>query len=92
MKSIKMTANTRIALASWALDNTLRLKQNGHHVAGNISNTFAWRKLFEFQMKFHWNIFFEYQQQASTGLDNGFVSNRRQAIIQTNDDLLNRHT
>ena len=43
-------------------------------------------------IKFHWSLFLRAQlTKPSIGLDNGLVSNRQQAIIWTNADLIHWH-
>ena len=37
--------------------NTLRPRQNGHHLQMIFSNAFSWMKMFEFRLRFHWNCF-----------------------------------
>ena len=74
------------------LVNTWRLKQNGCWFTDNICE---W--IFSFEnlcilFEFHWSLFLCVQLKISTiGLDNGLASNRRQAIIWTNDGCI-RHT
>ena len=40
-------------------------------------NVFSWMKMYEFRLRFHWNVFI--------GSDNGLAPTRRQAIIWAND-------
>ena len=37
--------------------NTLRLRQNGHHLPDDIFNEFSWIKMYEFWLKFHRSLF-----------------------------------
>ena len=54
------------------------------------SNEFSWINIFEFQIKCHWNMFFEISQYGSIGSDNGLSPSRRQAIILINADPVHR--
>ena len=68
------------------LVNTSRPRQNGRHVADDISSAFSWMKIFEFRLKFHWIMFLTVNwQYGSIGSDDGLAPTRRQAIIWTND-------
>ena len=51
-----------------------------------FSSAFAWLKMFEFLLKFHWSLFLRVELTIyySIGLDNGLVPARRQALIWTN--------
>ena len=44
------------------------------------SSAFSWKKIYEFQLNFHWSLFL-----SSIGSDNGLAPARWQAIIWTND-------
>ena len=37
--------------------NTLRPRQNGRHSQTTFSSAFSWMKIFEFRLKFNWNLF-----------------------------------
>ena len=37
--------------------NTLRPRQNGHHLTITSSSIFSWMKTYHLQLKFHWNTF-----------------------------------
>ena len=39
------------------LPSTLRPRQNGRHFPEDILNGFSWTKMYEFRIKFHWNLF-----------------------------------
>ena len=43
------------------LFNLLRLRQNGCHLADDISNACFWMKMLEFQSKVHWSLFLRFQ-------------------------------
>ena len=49
-----------------------------------FSNAFLWMKSLVFWLKSHWSLFLRVQLWWSISLDNGLVSNRRQAIIWNN--------
>ena len=40
---------------------TLRLKQNGLHIADDTFKCISWMKMLEFQLKFHWSLFLRVQ-------------------------------
>ena len=65
--------------------DTLRPRQNGHHLADGIFNFIFLHKIDELWLKLHW-FFFNYNK-AIIGADTGLVLNRRQAIIKTNNGL-----
>ena len=52
-----------------------------------VSNAFSWMKMFEFSLKFHWNLFPGVQLTIFQHWfkDNGLAPNRWQAIIWTSD-------
>ena len=53
-------------------------------------NAFSWIDIFEFKIKFHWNMFLESNwQYVGIGSDNGLAPSRRQAIIWTNAHPIN---
>ena len=41
--------------------NTLRPRQNGCHWQTTFSNAFSWMKIYEFRLRFHWNLFLRVQ-------------------------------
>ena len=45
----------RVDVSSMA--NTLKPRQNGAILWMTFSNSFSWDKIFEFLLKFHWNLF-----------------------------------
>ena len=54
-------------------------------------NALSWMKIFEFQIKVHWNMFLGSNcQYVSTGSDNGLAPFRQQAIFWTNADPVHR--
>ena len=49
-------------------------------------NTFSLMKMYENQVQFHWSLFlYDELKYSSTDANNGLVSNRKQAIIWSND-------
>ena len=56
-----------------------------------FSSEFSDIKIVVFWHAFHWNLPRSESKHSSIGLENGFISNRRQAIIWTNDGIVNCH-
>ena len=77
--------NKHPILTHWGRDKTDGIWQT------TVSNAISWMKIFEFWLKFHWNLFLKVQLTIFwLGLDNGLEPNRWQAIIWTNDDQVQR--
>ena len=55
-----------------------------------LSCAFSWMKAFEFQTKFHWNVFVlcSNRQQTIIGSENVLLPKKRQSIIWTNDGIV----
>ena len=66
--------------------NTLRLRWNGRHFADNI-----FKFIVVFCFRYHWILLQMIQLTVNIGSDNGLVLNRRQAIIWTDNGLINLH-
>ena len=83
LKQIK--AKQHIYLTHWGQDKMVTNLQ--------ISSEFSWMKMHEFQFKIHWSLFPRVQiWYSSINSDNGLLTNRWQAIIWNNDDLVSRYT
>ena len=49
------------------------------------SKAFSWMKMYEFHLKYHWNLFLRFELTIFIiGSDNGLVPTRKEAIIWTN--------
>ena len=55
-----------------------------------FSNALSLMTIVIFWLKFHWSLFMRFQS-VSIGSNNGLISNRWQAIIWSNSDLLSWH-
>ena len=56
-----------------------------------FSDVFSWMKSLIFWLKFHWSLFIKsHWQKPSSGVDNGLVPKKRQAIIWTYADSIHR--
>ena len=75
--------------------NTLRPRRMAAISRTTFSNTFSWIKMYQFRLRFLWSLFLKlqltiFQHCFSIGSDNGLAQHRRQAIIWTNDDPVQR--
>ena len=76
---------SHIYLTHWGRDKMAAISQT------TLSNAFSWMKMLEFRLQFHWIMFLGSNWQYSRiGSDNGLAPIRRQAIIWTNDDPVQR--
>ena len=75
-------------LTQWSRDKIDAILQT------TFSNTIFLMKMFEFRLKFHWSLLpcsqRSNEQYSSIVSDNGLVPNRRQTIIWTNEDRVQR--
>ena len=69
--------------------NTLRPRQNGHHLPEDFSNACSWMEMLTFWLKFKCSVCYwrSNRQLSCIGLDNGLAPKRWQASILTSNVL-----